>query len=92
MKERIRAMLRADRSYDEIRDELAGELRDQKRVLKAEDMITLMFELDELANEEGSAPDTDWIEGLAYQTGAEATEVDRFWKYCAYGDTEADWE
>lgn len=75
-------------NHNKLREVMAKKLP----AMTAEQMVDMLISFDELDNELGNAPDSDFVEALAYDTGTEPEEVDRFWKYLAMGDFDAEWE
>ena len=75
-------------NFKELRKVLAGMLPP----LKGEDMVNMLIAFDVLDSDGISAPDSDFVEALAYDVRTEPEEVDRFWKYLAMGDLDGEWE
>ena len=66
-------------------EELLNTLASKAGPMNAEKMIELLFTFDEIENELGSAPDSDFIESLGYKTGTKEKEIARFWHYLECG-------
>lgn len=67
-------------------------MKTKMKPMKAEEMVQMLFLFDEIDNEYGNAPDSDFVEALAKELGTESKEIERFWKYLAMGDCDAEWE
>ena len=72
--------------------ELFNVMKARMLPMKAEEMVHLLMLFDEIDNEQGNAPDSDFVESLAKVVGTESNEIERFWKYLAMGDYDGDWE
>ena len=75
-------------NHKELREVMASRMAP----MKAEEMVQMLCLFDEIDNEYGNAPDSDFVEALAYDVRTPPEEVDRFWKYLAMGDYDAEWE
>lgn len=75
-------------NHKELRKVMASRLAP----MKAEEMVDMLIAFDEIDREYGNAPDSDFVEALAYDVRTDPKEVDRFWKYLAMGDYDAEWE
>lgn len=75
-------------NHKELRKVMASRLAP----MKAEEMVQMLIDFDEIDREYGNAPDSDFVEALAYDVRTDPNEVDRFWKYLAMGDYDAEWE
>ena len=59
--------------------------------MTGEEMVRMLILFDEMVWETG-APDSDFVEALAYDVRTDPKEIDRFWKYLAMGDCDAEWD
>ena len=87
-KEELNNLIELYPNHEELREVIARRLPP----LKAEEMVDMLISFDEIDNEYGNAPDSDFVEALAYDVRTTPEEVDRFWKYLAMGDYDAEWE
>ena len=88
-KEELKNLLEQYPNHKELLPVLAHEM---PYMMKAEEMVELLILFDELDHEMSGVPDSDFVEALAYDVRTEPEEVDRFWKYLAMGDYDAEWE
>lgn len=87
-KEELNNLIELYPNHNELLEVLASRMAP----MKAEEMVQMLIYFDEIDNEYGNAPDSDFVEALAYEVGTSPEEVDRFWKYLAMGDCDAEWE
>ena len=78
--------------HSDLLSALTKVMRENDITLNCEEMVQMLHLFDEIDNECGNAPDSDFVEALAYDTGTNPDEADSFWKYLAMGDFDAEWE
>lgn len=87
-KEELKNLIELYPSYKKLREVMASRMAP----MKAEEMVQMLILFDEIVNEYGNAPDSDFVEALAYDVRTDPKEIDRFWKYLAMGDCDAEWD
>lgn len=91
-KDNLMKLMNVYKTNRELKRVLKGKMKQSKVKMNSAEMIQMLIDFDEIYNELGWAPDSDFVESLAYDTGSEPEEVDKFWKYLAFGDVNAEWD